>query len=182
MLNIPETYCAPISPRQFELFVRDYIQELGGGLDHLTVSHDQKLGAADGNYQIDVVARFNALGVNFKVLIECKHHSSPIKRDVVAALYSKMQSLGAQKGIVFSSSGFQSGAQLYAEQHGIALVQVVEEKMIFIRLSVNPPPLSDGEADILGLENFTGIFRIGSAISNLVPGNRGSLKNFILEI
>lgn len=37
-----------------------------------------------------------------------------------------VQSLGAQKGILISTSNFQSGAIEYAKTHGIALIQMTE--------------------------------------------------------
>ena len=45
-------------------------------------------------------------------------------REKVVILNDKLKSLGAQKGILLSTSGFQSGAIQYAKVHGIALIRV----------------------------------------------------------
>ena len=71
------------------------------------------------------------MGTLIKVLIECKHHRTPIKREVIQVLNDRIKSLGAQKGILFSTSKFQSGCIEYAEQHGIALVRLIEGKYLY---------------------------------------------------
>lgn len=115
-----------LSPREFELITKQWVESSGGKIDSLTVKHDQKLAASDGEYQIDVVAEFDAFGAKYVTLIECKHHKSPIKREMVQVLSAKVASLGAHKGIVVASVGFQTGAIEYARKTGIALVRVVD--------------------------------------------------------
>ena len=56
------------------------------------------------------------------MLVECKHLSRPVGRDVVHLLHAKVAELAAHKGVVFSTSGFQRGAPLLAKKHGVALV------------------------------------------------------------
>lgn len=75
-----------LTPEQFEREVQKQITEMGVGLSEFEVRRLEKISAADGVYEIDVTARFDALGANFLVLIECKHHKNPIKRDVVQVL------------------------------------------------------------------------------------------------
>ncbi|MBQ3561321.1 MAG: restriction endonuclease, partial [Oscillospiraceae bacterium] len=71
------------------------------------------------------------------ILIECKKYRNSVKKEVVNALQAKLQSLGAQKGIIISTSGFQSGAVQYAEKHGIALWQVFDNYIKHISASAN---------------------------------------------
>lgn len=136
-----------MSPKEFELLVKDWIQRLGKGLKSLDVRHDQKLEAHDGTYQIDVLAKFEALDADFVVLIECKRHQSAIPRADVQLLYAKVQSLGAHKGMLFATTGFQSGAIEYAKQHGITLVKITEGKASYETRSIGPdrepPPWAD---------------------------------------
>lgn len=119
---------ANINPEEFELFCMDVLKAYAQkeNLQNFTIKHDQKIEADDGTYQIDVIAEYNALGAKNIVLIECKKYSRSIERDVVTTLYAKLQSLGAQKGIIISTAGFQSGATQYANKHGIALWQVCD--------------------------------------------------------
>jgi len=116
----------PLTPEQFEIEVKNIIETSGLGLSQFSVEHLEKLDGADGTYEIDITARFRALGADFLVLIECKHHRHPVKRDVVMVLYDRIRALGAHKGMIFSTAGFQSGAIKYAKAHGIALVEINE--------------------------------------------------------
>ena len=128
-----------ISPKEFELFVKNWITQEGGGLTSLEVAHDAKLEAHDSTYQIDVVAKFQGFaGAEFVVLIECKKHSSPIEREIVQVLHDKVRSLGAHKGMLFTSTGFQSGAIKYAKAHGIALIRITNCSACYETRSATP--------------------------------------------
>ena len=48
-----------------------------------------------------------------------------------ANIINILRAIGAQKGIVVSTSNFQSGAIDYAKAHGIALIQMTETEEIF---------------------------------------------------
>jgi hypothetical protein len=117
---------ALINPTEFELRVKRYVElSADGRLEEFKTVHRDVVSSADGDYEIDITARFRALEVAFLVLIECKCHSYSIKREVVQVLYAKMESTGAQKGILFSVTPFQKGAIRYAQCHGIALAQLI---------------------------------------------------------
>lgn len=119
---------ANLTPKQFELEVKALLEDAGADLIAFDIKHLEKIEGVDGTYEIDITARFEALGANFLVLVECKHHLNPIKRDLVQVLHARIQSTGAQKGILFSTARFQKGATIYAKKHGIALVRVTEGK------------------------------------------------------
>jgi restriction system protein len=140
-----------LTPEQFEEEVEKQIITMDIGLSEFKVRRLEKISAADGIYEIDVTARFDALGVNFLVLIECKHHKSPIKREVVQILNERLRAVGAQKGMIFSTVRYQQGAIEYAKKHGIALAIVVdgnaqyETKSLGLRRGERPswmPPFS----------------------------------------
>ena len=65
------------------------------------------------------------------MLIECKHYKNPIKRETIQILKDKLHSVGAQKGILFTTATFQSGCIEYAEKHGIALVRMIDGKSTY---------------------------------------------------
>ncbi len=121
-----------ISPEQFEIEIQTQMEILGVKLQDFEVKRREKVQGSDGEYEIDVLAKFEALGVNFVVLIECKHHKNPIKREVVQILNDRLRSLGAQKGMIFSTVGFQSGAIEYAIINGIALIKVEDGKNSYL--------------------------------------------------
>jgi len=133
-----------LTPEAFEQEVRFYLQTLGASLKSSEVRHRETLSAHDGAYEIDVTARFSALGGDFLVLIECKHHGRRIGREDVQVLHDRMLSLGAQKGMLFSASRFQRGAIEFAQAHRIALVQMVDGKTTYFTKGLgsrpDPPP------------------------------------------
>jgi restriction system protein len=115
-----------LKPTRFEELVVEHLSDLGKPLRSFKVEHRRKLHGADGEYEIDAVATFEALGVNFTVLVECKHHKNPIKREFIQVLGDKVRSTGAHKGVLFSTASFQSGALDYAKAHGVALVHFTQ--------------------------------------------------------
>jgi restriction system protein len=117
-----------ISAEEYEQIVKavlDAAARQKGLLDYLS-SHLDAITAADGDYTFDVTVRFRALGGDHLVLIECKRHKNKVKRELVMVLHSKLQAVGGNKGMLFSTAGFQSGAVDYASKHGISLVQLDE--------------------------------------------------------
>ncbi len=125
-----------IPAAQFEAEVEGILRRTGLALSDFKVQRLEKIHAADGVYEIDVTARFKALG-DVLVLIECKHHKNPIKREVVQVLYDKLRAVGAQKGMIFSTVRFQKGAIEFAQSHGIALVLVANGATMYVTRSAD---------------------------------------------
>lgn len=115
-----------ISPTEFEKYCLDILSGFAEEekLKDFEITHNKIIKVHDGSYQIDVYAEFTALGTNVKVLCECKRYRQSISREKVAALHQKLESIGAQKGILISTSNFQRGAIEYGKIHGIALIKV----------------------------------------------------------
>ena len=124
-----QEYICSITPTEFEKYCGEIL--LGYAekerLHDFRITHDTKLESYDGVYQIDLYATFTAMGVEFKVICECKQYKNSVNREKVVVLADKVKSLGAHKGILLSTSGFQRGAIQYAKQHGIALIQVFDK-------------------------------------------------------
>ena len=120
---------AEITPTEFEKFCLETLKAYAEkeSLKDFEIRHNQKVETYDGTYQIDVLAEYTALGCRDTVVVECKKYTRNVERSVVAELYAKVQSIGAQKGILISTSGFQKDAVKFAGVHGIALWQVCEE-------------------------------------------------------
>lgn len=138
-----------ITSADFERLVRNWILKQGGELTSLEVAHDVKVEAYDSTYQIDVLAKFQAFaGAEFTVLIECKKYRNAVERELVQVLHDKVRSVGAHKGILFTTSGFQSGAIKYAKAHGIALVSIIDGAATYqtrsaFPVAANPPAWSN---------------------------------------
>jgi len=110
-----------ITPEDYERECEEQLRRSGLGLTEFTVTHRERLPGVDGVYQIDAVGRFEAIGVNFRVLVECKLNKRAVERDEVLAFHQKSKQPGSHKGIMFSTNGFQKSAIEYAEKHSLAL-------------------------------------------------------------
>lgn len=112
-----------MTPDEYEIGVRNVIAAKGETLSDFQVTLKEDMAGSDGEYEIDVVARFSILdGAEIVVLIECKHHKNPIKRELVQVLHSKLGSIGAHKAMMFTTAKYQRGAIEFAQEHGISLV------------------------------------------------------------
>lgn len=139
-INPYQKLVANISPTEYEKLCLEILKSYADAehLSDFSIQHNVCITADDGTYQIDVYARFIAMGVEFKVIAECKRYSSPVSREKVAVLADKIRSLGAHKGIMISTCGFQSGAYEYAKKHGIALLQVIDKNVMHIMNAAKP--------------------------------------------
>lgn len=125
-------------PQEFEQFVIMLLRVAVVGIPDVEVKHNELIEVSDGEYQIDGTIRFEVMGVKYLTLVECKMYKSPVSREKVQVLYDKLRAIGAQKGILATTSYFQSGAIKYASAHGIALVQIIDGKLTYCVRSNNP--------------------------------------------
>lgn len=175
----PDDINANITPTEFEILVKDYLTELGKDLKSFSANHNTIIEKIDGDYQIDVYAEFDFLGADFKILIECKRHKHKIKREVVQLLYDKIRATGSNKGMIFSTSGFQDGAMKFANEHGIALIRIIEGKYTYVTKGVDSqnfePPLW------VDIPKYVGEFRDNNSITYLQKGYMVSLDEFLFN-
>lgn len=122
---------ANITPHDFETFCLETLKACveEEGLSNFDIKHNQQVEAYDGTYQIDVLAEFTALRSRIKVLVECKKLTRAVDRDKAMLLHGKLQSIGANKGILISTTGFQKGAVQYAKMHGLTLWQLCDRSI-----------------------------------------------------
>jgi hypothetical protein len=149
---------ADLTPGEFENWVAEVFASVGPELNDLRVEVHERVTGIDGSYDFDATARYRWAGLDFLVLIEAKLHANPIKRELVQALHSKIQSVGAHKGVMFSTARFQRGAMEFAKVHGIALVSVTEGRLTFATRSRTPPPVLSREQafELFGSPTFVG--------------------------
>jgi len=129
-----------LSAEAFELAVKQILEASGSDLKAFVAEHRRNVHGVDGAYEVDVRAAFTALNVDFQVLVECKHHKHPIRREVVQVLHDKIRSTGSHKGMIFATSTFQKGALEYAKAHGIALIRIADGKTCYETRCLYPPP------------------------------------------
>jgi HJR/Mrr/RecB family endonuclease len=142
-----------LTPAQFEQQVRAWLEAGSGGLEEFTSKHQDCVPGPDGEYSFDVTARFTAFGgARFVVVVECKRHNHPIKRDVVQILRQKQLSTGAHKALVVATAKFQSGAIEFAAKHGVGLIEVVNGQVRYIQASATPTgQIPENAEDFVGL-------------------------------
>ncbi|WP_313638107.1 restriction endonuclease [Paenibacillus sp.] len=139
-MNPYREFVASISATEFEKYCLEILNAYAEAeaLKDFSILHNQKVQTNDEEYQIDIIAEFVALSVGFKVIVECKRYTRPVEREKIIVLADKVRTLGAHKGILISTSGFQSGATEYAKKHGIALLQIFNREVMHIQASSNP--------------------------------------------
>lgn len=76
--------------------------------------------------QFDVTVRFKFGLHSYMTVIECKDYSSRVSVDKVEAFVTKARDVNANKAVLISSKGFQSGCFPVAERHGIQLLILSE--------------------------------------------------------
>jgi restriction system protein len=121
-----------ITPKAYEEAVAAIAKSMNLDITGWHVQHLESIQAPDGAYIMDVTARFQMAGMDFLILFECKRHKTRVKRSDVQVLHTKLQSIGAQKGVVVSAAGFQRGALEFAEAHGIACVRLVDNAWTYL--------------------------------------------------
>lgn len=76
--------------------------------------------------QFDVTLRFTFGLQTYLTVIECKDYSSKVPAEKVDALVTKARDVKANKAVMISTHGFQSGCSPIAERHGIQLFVLTE--------------------------------------------------------
>lgn len=128
---------------------RDYQDAVAAAFRNLGCSAevDATLPSARGPQKIDVYVTFWKFGHKCRWLIECKLWSAPVPKDFVHTLYGKVQNVGADRGLLFSESGFQSGARVAAQNTNILLQDSLEEFSRTAQLDLSRIPLIHADSD-----------------------------------
>ncbi|MFV3334173.1 restriction endonuclease [Pseudomonas sp. NY15437] len=83
-----------------------------------------------GEHRIDVYVTFKKNGIDCSWVVECKCWNTKVPKEKVAALQSIVSDVGADRGVIVSEKGFQSGALRFSELSNITLVSVGELKAL----------------------------------------------------
>lgn len=115
-----------------------------------------------GTKEVDVVVWDSRERYTVTTLIECKFHSGSIEQEVVDSLVGVLNNSDADKGVVISKNGFQSGAKERAEGSGVelwTLRQINPEidlenriRQVNTNLTVNQPKVEVLDMDVRALE------------------------------
>jgi hypothetical protein len=108
---------------------QEYQHQAAGLLRELgfTADVDVKLIEPNGTvHAIDVVARRTVAGVEVLWIVECKLWNTNVPKEKVLTLQSIVTNLGADRGVLISEKGFQSGALRTAIQKNITLTSLAD--------------------------------------------------------
>ena len=118
------------------------------------------------SHDIDVVVRTNHVGFDLLWLVECKHWKTAVSKLHVLALREIVSDLGADRGILMSESGFQSGAQEAAQLTNVQLTSLAE-----LTVTAREALGKAQETELATAANEIARWREMSALSDdLVPG------------
>jgi hypothetical protein len=130
----------------------------------VTVEHNvQLIGKSGAPRQIDVLLKHKQGLYEHIVVIECKYWNSAVERLHVDALATTVREVGAARGVIFSTKGFQSGAITQAGHDNIDLFKVREltdeewglpGKVIDLFLQVNAASI--GNLKVMGVSSLMG--------------------------
>lgn len=107
---------------QYQHQAAELLRKLG-----FTAEVDASLTEANGAvHAIDVAARRAVAGVDVLWIVECKYRGRRVSMGMVRELRSLVIDLGADRGLLMSESGFQSGAIRTARQKNITLTSLAD--------------------------------------------------------
>jgi len=105
--------------RDYQEAAAAYYRDLG-----LTAETDVEIDGARGRHKVDVAVRGHRAAVEFLWIVECKYWNRAVPKEVVATLSTIIQDVGADRGIILSRNGFQSGAPMLAQKSNITLTSL----------------------------------------------------------
>ena len=85
---------------------------------------DKLVHGARAEHKIDVWVVFDKFGFQNKWCIECKYWNTHIPKEKVMALRAIVEDVGADRGVIISKTGFQSGAIRAATRTNIILTSI----------------------------------------------------------
>ncbi len=108
-------------------------------------------------------------GAEVLFVVECKHYKNKVSVEDVEEFHSKLDDIGAHKGIMITTVGYQAGARKSAIGRGIALALLTKDaqpgEIQYIVNSIAAVPRRPAIQDVLQ-GNICGV------ISNFEPGFR----------
>ena len=133
----------------YEQFTQRVINELVG----VTVCHKKVYTGrvSQRDIIVDVSFNYSVAGSDLLFIVECKYYNHKVPVDDVEEFHSKIDDIGAHKGIMVTTVGFQSGSIKTAKGRGIALALLTKEhqkgELVYVVNSAGPiksPPLQEG--------------------------------------
>jgi len=114
-----------VEPLEYEQFVTRVCQELLSCQGVQVYRQKEFVGRRSGRkIRVDACFEMGVLGTRVLFVLECKCHNRRLCAGDVEEFCSKLQDIGAHKGIMFTTVGYQAGAQQAARGCGIGLAEL----------------------------------------------------------
>lgn len=107
--------------KEFQSEVTELFRSVG-----CSSEEDMIVSGVRGEHKIDVYVKFRAFSLECTWIVECKYWNSNVTKEKVLALQTIVQDVGADKGVLVSRKGFQSGAVRCAQKSNIILANIDE--------------------------------------------------------
>ena len=140
--------------REYQEAVADVFRNLG-----CRAEVEKKVTGVRGSHEVDVFVTFQKFGRECRWIIECKLWSRHVDMSKVHTLQSIVQDIGADRGVIFTEKGFQSGAHDAVQNTNILLQCSLENFKRTAQLDISRVPFifdESGEADALPVHVFPG--------------------------
>ena len=111
--------------KEYQKVVGDVFIKLG-----CDVKINKSIRGARGKHDIDVYVTFEIHGIECVWIIECKYWKESIPKEKVLVLQKIVEDVGADRGLLVSEAGFQSGAINSSNNTNITLSSLNELKKI----------------------------------------------------
>lgn len=152
---------------EYERFTRRVIEELIGTTVHHQRTYTGRVSGRDIN--VDVSFDYYVGGARLLFLVECKCYRHKVTIDEIEEFHSKIDDIGAHRGIMVTTVGFQDGAVRTAQGRGIALALLTKAgqpgELRYVVMSAGAPrsvPEHEGfwQGNLRGpLDRYEGGFR-----------------------
>lgn len=107
--------------REYQEEVASFFRSIG-----LNADTDLELGGVRTAHRVDVVVRARHVGFDLLWIVECKHWQSRVSKLHVFALREIVSELGADRGLLMTETGFQSGAHEAAQLTNVSLTSLAD--------------------------------------------------------
>ena len=151
----------------YETFVASVVSDLALSRDVKVFRQREFVGRRSGRkIVIDVSFEVDYGGFTVLFVVECKFYSQKVEVGDIEEFRTKIDDIGAHKGLVFSTIGFQSGAVKTAKAYGIGLARLSDrphsgDLLVIANGAVSPPPLERTAGEVL-----SGAMHLGTWIAD----------------
>jgi hypothetical protein len=137
---------------------REYQEETAAFFERqgCSVQVEAKVQGVRAQHEVDVYVKFFRHGIECKWVIECKLWKSKVPKEKVMALISIVDDIGADRGLILSEKGFQSGAYDATRNSNITLItSLYDFEKTALTASTETPLYFDDSNPELTIYKFT---------------------------